>query len=189
MSRQINFYAAPEDTERIHQWLLAEFPGLTLVSQRRGPREHTVPIDASLPRAFWHYPVSLLVPVWFKPLLRIEDLGERFPGEFIINALDNPVIEYRPGEWDESQKIAIPTRFYWAYKGPLPVEAIRQVNKLFRWVQKNTITAESMSFRFFLVAARTARFVRQDLKSPLRANPLFQEKQSVSTETESVDKG
>lgn len=175
MSRQINFYAAPEDTENIHQWLLTEFPGLTLVSQRRGPREHTVPIDASLPGAFWHYPVSLLLPAWFKPLLRIEDLGERFPGEFFVSEHENPVIEYRPGGWDESQKIATSTRFYWAYKGPLTIEATRQANKLFRWVQKNTITAEGMSFRFFPVAARTARFVRQDIKSPLRPNPLLQD--------------
>lgn len=42
MSRQTTFYATPADTERIHKWLLSEFPGVRLVSQRRGPREHTI---------------------------------------------------------------------------------------------------------------------------------------------------
>src|SRR5262245_30253959 len=101
MSRQTNFYAAPEDTERVHQWLLTEFPGLTIVSQRRGPREHMVPIDANQPGAFWRYPMNCLVPVWAKPLLYIEDLSDRFPGEFIVSAHDSPVIEYHPCQWEE----------------------------------------------------------------------------------------
>lgn len=174
MSRQTNFYAAPADTERIHQWLLSEFPGLSLVSQRRGPREHTVPIDASTKGAFWHYPVSCLIPRWARPLIQVEDLGDRFPGEFMVTAQNSPVIEYHPCHWDETAAIVTRSRFYWAYAGEVPAEAKRQLDKLFRWVQRNTVTAEKMSFRFFPVAAASARYVRQDVTGSLRPNPLFQ---------------
>lgn len=174
MSRQINFYAAPADTERIHQWLLSEFPGLTLASQSQGPREHMEPTDASKPGAFWHYPISLLIPAWAKPLLKIQELGPRYPGEFYLGGQDNPVIEYRPAQWDEVDKVATATRFYWSYDGVLPKEALRQIDKLFRWVQRNTTTGGGMTFRFFPGAASTARFLRQGPKSPLLPNPLLQ---------------
>lgn len=175
MSRQINFYAAPEDTERIHQWLLTEFPGLTLVSQRRGPREHTIPLDASTPEAFWRYPVSLLVPSWAKPLLCVDDMSPKFPDQFKVNYHSSPVIEYEPCHWDDVAKIASSSRFYWAYSGDLPDGALDQINKLFRWVQRNTETADKRSFRFFPQAARTARFVRQGLMGSLWPNPLLHE--------------
>lgn len=175
MSRQINFYAAPGDTERIHQWLLSEFPGLTLVSQRKGPLEHTIPVDASQPQAFWRYPVSLLVPAWAKQLLHVEDLSPKFPDQYIVSCRTSPVIEYEPCHWDETGRIATSSRFFWAYSGELPDEATRQINKLFRWVQRNTVTAQGMSFRFFPIAATAARFVRQGLTGSQRPNPLFQE--------------
>lgn len=184
MSRQTNFYAAPADTERIHQWLLSEFPGLTLVSQRRGPRAHTVPLDASKPNSFWHYPVSFLVPVWAKPILNAEDLGDRFPGEFIINAQDNPVIEYRPSHWDEATKTVTSSRFYWAYSGELPDEAERQINRLFGWVQRNTTPVKGF-FRFFPIAAQTAPFARDWVTDKPKPNPLFQEDQSSQTKIDS----
>lgn len=174
MSRQINFYAAPADTERIHQWLLSEFPGLTVISQRKGPREHTIPADASQPRAFWRYPVSLLVPAWAKQFLQVEDLSPKFPDQYIVNCRTSPVLEYEPCHWDEAERIATSSRFFWAYPGELPDAATRQINKLFRWVQRNTITAEGMAFRFFPIAASTARQVRQDLTGSLRPNPSFQ---------------
>jgi len=176
MSKQINFNAAPADTERIHQWLLTEFPGLTFVSQGRGPREHTVPIDASTPGAFWHYPVSLLVPLWAKPLLYVEDLGDRFPNEYIITAQDSPVIEYSPCHWDAATQTVTSSRFYWAYSGELPAEALSQINKLFRWVQRNTIATpvKGPFCRFFPVAARNARFARQALTWTARPNPLYE---------------
>ena len=175
MSRQINFYAAPEDTERIHQWLLSEFPGLTLVSQRKGPREHTIPVDASQPRAFWRYPVSLLVPAWAKPLLHVEDLSPNFPGQYIVSCRTSPVIEYEPCHWDEAERIATSSRFFWAYPGELPDDATKQIDKLFRWVQRSTIAPKGMTFRFFPVAASAARHVRQGINSALRPNPLLQE--------------
>lgn len=174
MSRQINFYAAPEDTEQIHQWLLSEFPGLAIVSQRKGPREHTIPVDASEPKAFWRYPVSLLVPAWAKPSLHVEDLSPKFPGQYIVSCRNSPVIEYEPCHWDETERIATSSRFFWAYPGELSDEATRQIDKLFRWVQRNTVKAEGMTFRFFPVAASTARFVRQGLTGSLRPNTLFQ---------------
>ncbi len=174
MSRQINFYAAPGDTERIHQWLLSEFPGLTLVSQRKGPREHTIPFDAIQPQAFWRYPVSLLVPAWAKQLLHVEDLSPKFPNQYIVSCRTSPVIEYEPCHWDDAEQIATSSRLFWAYPGELPDEATRQINKLFRWVQRNTVTAEGMSFRFFPIAATAARFVRQGLTGSLRSNPLCQ---------------
>jgi hypothetical protein len=174
MSRQINFYAAPEDTERMHQWLLSEFPGLSLVSQRKGPREHTVPVDASEPKAFWRYPVSLLVPAWAKQLLHVEDLSPEFPGQYIVSCRTSPVIEYQPCHWDEAERIATSSRFFWAYPGELPDEAARQIDKLFRWVQRNTVTAQGKTFRFFPTAANTARSVRQNLTGSLRPNPLLQ---------------
>lgn len=172
MSRQINFYAAPEDTERIHQWLLSEFPGLTLVSQRKGPRENTIPVDASEPKAFWRYPVSLLVPAWAKRLLHVEDLSPKFPNQYIVSCRISPVIEYAPCHWDEAERIAASSRLFWAYPGELPDEATRQISKLFRWVQRNTITVEGMAFRFFPAAASAARYVRQDLTGSLRPNPI-----------------
>lgn len=174
MSRQINFYAAPADTARIHQWLLAEFPGLTLVSQRRGPAEHMVPVDASAECAFWRYPVSLLVPAWAKPRLAAKYLGDRFANEFIISAHDSPVIEYHPCLWDEENQIATASRFYWAYAGELPAEALRQVNKLLRWVQRSTVAVPGPFFRFFPDAAQTARFVREHPSDKPKENPLFQ---------------
>lgn len=181
MSRQTNFYAAPADTERIHQWLLSEFPGLTLVSQQRGPREHTVPVDASSPGAFWRYPVSCLIPVWAKPLIQVEDIGDRFPGELVVTAQRSPIIEYHPCHWDETTSTVTRGRFYWAYNGEVSTEAQRQLDKLFRWVQRNTVTAENMSFRFFPAAATNARYVRQNLTGSLRNNPLFHENiQSIS---------
>ena len=175
MSRQTSFYAAPADTEQIHQWLLSEFPGLSLVSQRRGPREHTVPIDASAPGAFWRYPVSCLVPMWARPLIQVEDLNDRFPGEFNVSAQNSPVIEYHPCHWEETTSTVTRSRFYWAYSGDLPVEATRQINKLFRWVQRNTVAVEGPFWRFFPVAARTARFARQELTWKSEANPLLQQ--------------
>lgn len=174
MSRQINFYAAPADTERIHQWLLSEFPGLTVISQRKGPREHTIPADASQPRAFWRYPVSLLVPAWAKPLLHVEDLSPNFPGQYIVSCRTSPVIEYEPCHWDEAERTATSSRLFWAYSDELPDEAIRQIDKLFRWVQRSTVSAEGMTFRFFPTAANTARFVRQGVTGSLRPNPLSQ---------------
>lgn len=175
MSRQTNFYAAPADTELIHQWLLSEFPGLSLVSQQRGPREHTEPVDASTSGAFGRYPVSCLIPRWARPLVQVEDLGERFPGEFIVTAQNSPVIEYLPCHCEEATATVTRGRFYWSYAREVPVEAKRQLDKLFRWVQRNTVTAENMSFRFFPVAAESARFIRQDLAGSLRPNPLFHE--------------
>lgn len=175
MSRQINFYAAPEDTERIHQWLLSEFPGLSLVSQRKGPREHTIPVDASEPKAFWRYPVSLLVPAWAKQSLHVEDLSPEFPGQYIVSCRTSPVIEYEPCHWDETERIATSSRFFWAYPGELSDEATRQIDKLFRWVQRNTVRAEGMTFRFFPLAAASARYVRQGLTGSPRPNPLHRE--------------
>lgn len=173
MSRQINFYAAPEDTEQIHQWLLSEFPGLALVSQRKGPREHTIPVDASEPRAFWRYPVSLLVPAWAKQHLHVEDLSPKFPNQYIVSCRTSPVIEYEPCHWDDAERIATSSRFFWAYPGELPDESTRQINKLFRWVQRNTETAEGMTFRFFPRAAASARYVRHDRSGSLRPNPML----------------
>lgn len=173
MSRQINFYAAPGDTERIHQWLLSEFPGLTLVSQRKGPREHFIPVDASQPQAFWHYPVSLLVPAWARQLLHVENLSPQFPNQYMVSCRTSPVIEYEPCPWNEAEGIATSSRFFWAYPGELPDEPTRQINKLFRWVQRNTVLAEGMTFRFFPIAASAARFVRQGRTGSLRPNPLF----------------
>lgn len=174
MSRQINFYAAPEDTERIHQWLLSEFPGLTLVSQRKGPREHTIPADASQPQAFWRYPVSLLVPAWAKQSLQVDDLSPKFPGQYIVSCRTSPVIEYEPCHWDEAERIVTSSRFFWAYPGELPEEATKEIDKLFRWVQRSTVAAKGMAFRFFPAAASTAGYVRQTLTGSLRPNPLFQ---------------
>lgn len=174
MSRQINFYAAPADTERLHKWLLSAFPGLTLISQRKGPREHTIPVDASQPRAFWRYPVSLLVPAWAKPLLHIEDLSPNFPGQYIVSCRTSPVIEYEPCHWDEAERIATSSRLFWAYSDELSDEANRQIDKLFRWVQRNTVSAQGMAFRFFPTAASTARSVRQGVTGSLRPNPLSQ---------------
>jgi hypothetical protein len=185
MSRKTYFYAAPADTERIHQWLLSEFPGLTLVSQRRGPREHTIPIDASTPGAFWHYPVSCLVPIWAKPLLQVEDLSDRFPDEFIITAQDSPVIEYRPCHWDEATQTVTSSRFYWAYSGELPADAIRQIDKLLRWVQRNTVPVKGPFFRFFPEAQSTACFVRNHLKDKPKPNPFLQEQQLTATKPNS----
>lgn len=186
MSRQINFYAAPADTDRIHQWLLTEFPGLTLVSPRRGPKAHTEPMDASTPGAFWHYPISALVPVWAKPLLVVEDLSPDYPDEFVIRPRDNPVIEYGPCHWDESTKTVTRSRFYWAYSGELPADCLRQVNKLFRWVQQNTIEIKGPFWRFFPVAAETAQFTRQHITESPRANPLFGESRTKQTNREQV---
>jgi len=185
MSRQTNFYAAPADTERIHQWLLAEFPGLTLVSQRRGPREHTVPIVASAQEAFWHYPVSCLVPQWAEPLLYIEDLSYRFPGEYVISAKTSPVIEYSPCHWDEVTQTVTSSRFYWSYSGELPADATRQINKLFRWVQQNTVSVKGPFFRFFPEAQSAARFVRDHLKWKPKPNPFIQEPQVITTKLDS----
>jgi hypothetical protein len=175
MGRQTNFYAAPADTAQIHQWLLAEFPGLTIVSQRRGPRQHTVPIDASVPRAFWHYPVSLLIPVWAKPLLIIEDLSPEFPDQFRLSCHSSPVIEYAPCHWDEASQTVTSSRFYWAYSGQLPPESTRQINQLLRWVQRNTVPVKGPFFRFFPQAAQTARFAREHSNYRPKPNPLYQE--------------
>lgn len=174
MSRQVNFYAAPADTEAIHRWLLTEFPGLTLVSQKKGPREHTVPIDASEPTAFWRYPVSCLIPVWAKPLACTEDLAPDFPGQFIVTAQNSPVIEYSPCQWEDSTQTVTRSRFYWAYEGTIPKDGARQLNKLFRWVHESTIAVEGPFWRFFPVAARTARFARQGSTWKPEPNPLFQ---------------
>lgn len=175
MSRQTNFYAAPTDTDHIHQWLLSEFPGLGLISQRKGPREDTVPIDASEPKAFWHYPVSLLVPVWARPLLYPEELSPDFPNQFRVSCHSSPVIEYAPCHWDESTQTVTSSRFYWAYPKQLPDEAMRQIDKLFRWVPRNTVPVEGPFFRFFPRAAQTARLVRDNLVDRPRTNPLFQD--------------
>lgn len=173
MSRQVNFYAAPADTEMIHSWLLSEFPELTLVSQRRGPLEHTIPIDASKPGAFWHYPVSLLVPVWAKLHLHAEELSPARPNQFRIRVQDNPVIEYQPCPWDEWTKTVTRSRFFWAYAGDISEEARRQVDKLFRWVQRNTVSADGPFWRFFPAAAQSAHFARQELDWEPEPNPLF----------------
>lgn len=175
MSRQINFYAAPADTDKLHKWLLSEFPGLTLVSQQRGPRDHTIPIDANQPGAFGRYPVCCLVPTWAMPLLCVENLARTFSDEFIVTVQDSPVIEYHPSDWDEPTATVTRGRFYWAYSGELPAEAVRQVNKLFRWVQRNTVAVEGPFWRFFPMAAHTARFARQGLNWKPEPNPLFQE--------------
>jgi len=179
MSRQINFYAASEDTERMHQWLLSEFPGLSLVSQRKGPREHTIPVDASASNAFWRYPVSLLVPTWAKQLLQVEDLSAEFPGQYIVSCRISPVIEYEPCHWDEAEQIATSNRLFGAYPGELPDEAARQIDKLFRWVQRNTIRAKGMTFRFFPLAAAAVRYVRQGLSGSLRPNSLSSPKTEI----------
>ena len=174
MSRQTNFYAAPADTDRIHQWLLAEFPGLTLVSHQRGPKEHTIPIDASTPGAFWKYPAGALVPIWAKPLLKVEDLSPDYPNEFYIATRDNPIIEYHPCPWDETTKTVTRSRFYWAYSGQLPKEALRQINKLFRWVQRSTVPAEGTFVRFFPEAAQSVRFLRQHITDSPELSPFLQ---------------
>lgn len=174
MSRQVNFYAAPADTEMIHRWLLSEFPSLTLVSQRKGPREHSVPIDASEPGAFWRYPVSCLIPLWARPLLHVRDLAPDFPGQFSVSAKTSPVIEYCPCDWEEVTSTVTRSRFYWSYSGELPAEATSQLNKLFRWVRQNTVAVEGPFFRFFPIAAQTARFARQHLTWKPEPNPLFQ---------------
>ena len=129
---------------------------------------------ASTPGAFWRYPVSCLVPMWANPLIQVEDLGDRFPGEFNVSAQNSPVIEYHPCHWEETTSTVTRSRFYWAYSGDLPVEATRQINKLFRWVQRNTVAVEGPFWRFFPVAAQTARFARQELTWKSEANPLFQ---------------
>lgn len=172
MSKQVNFYAAPGDTEMIHRWLLEEFPGLMVVSKRRGPLEHTQPMPATEPQAFWRYAASALVPAWARPLLHVEDLAPEFPGEFIVTAQDSPVIEYRPGGWDPATQTATATRFYWAYTGELPSSAIRQVNRLFDWVRSHTEAIPKSLFRIFPVAAKTARFLAPHVGSP-KPNPFF----------------
>jgi hypothetical protein len=84
------------------------------------------------------------------------------------------VIEYEPCHWDEAERIATSSRLFWAYSDELPDEANRQIDKLFRWVQRNTVSAQGMAFRFFPTAASTARFVRQGVTGSLRPNPLSQ---------------
>lgn len=139
VSKQINFFANAVDTERIHDWLRREFPGLAVIRGNRGSLDELKSRVADDSLAYAE--MLLLVPGWARERVVPESAeSERHPDLFAVDLHKNPAIEYSLCRSDSQGDSVWIGRFYWAYGGELAADERRQIDRLLRWVRTQSIS-------------------------------------------------
>jgi hypothetical protein len=165
VSKQINFLADAEDAKQIHAFLFSKLSEWLLIVTDRGnmgsltPQPITTLEREELPRKVLLFPSEESKNLYFSPRSEKE-------GEFMIQPVLNPVLEYIPCKAHEGRVIHV-GRFLWAFE--------RQHSKaaaVMRWVRANTVTVPGYSaFRIFPGASKSADYLQFWAMDPIR-NPF-----------------
>jgi hypothetical protein len=176
VSKQINFFAHPMDTQRFHDWLLCQYPGIVFIKGKRGPMSG-LSLSPLGHEAIMNSAGKLfLVFDWGKQSIVYDSLDDIYPGDYVVDSHKSPVIEYSPSLLDEATKSLRVGRIYWAFKGSLPTEQHHEIRALFSWIRANSkpIPGDKV-FRIFEFAAHHVRLLKP-WAGPLETNPLYNPK-------------
>jgi hypothetical protein len=134
MSKQVNFFAAPEDAASFHSWLLSTFPDMFLVfdvsARQLAAGGAPLPISAAL----LGQEKVCLIPAWAKDRLVYFPPGSMAT----LDSFDSPVLEYIPSIVPTDREWVKVGRIYWAYLGDLDRAEKQQIAEIFRWIQSHT---------------------------------------------------
>jgi hypothetical protein len=151
MSRQINFFAAPEDLTEFHSWLIAIFPEMSAVL-----------IDADRKGADRIRPLTGManslgqVGIYLIPSWALDSIVLCPPGSKItVRSSSSPVLEYDPPCADEASGSLKVGRVYWDYSGPLSAHQKRDIDAIFNWIRsRSRPNRKGSMFRMFPSAAK-----------------------------------
>jgi hypothetical protein len=152
MSRQVNFFADGDDARRLHSKLFEVFPHLKAVPAEPGSEHefHGRPAQdlMSAERIY-------LVPAWAVSRIVLRPVPG---GQFRVDQKTSPVLEYCRSIVDADNETITAGRLYWAFEGDISAEEARQIGRVFRWVNDQTVaTPLDRRFRVFEAAARKRR--------------------------------
>lgn len=134
MSKQVNFYAGPEDLALFHTWLLAEFPGILFVWGNTNRERATAILPlADHMNAIGHERI-FLIPSWAADKV----VFYRADSLVTVNSYASPVIEYTP-PLDESGQCLKVGRVYFAFTGPLEQDQKEDIDLIFSWLRLHSV--------------------------------------------------
>src|SRR5437870_10333233 len=115
MSRQVNFFAGPEDSAAFNSWLLDTFPDWEVVFYDSSLHQASGSISQRITAELLGKDTICLVPKWAKDKLKYTP-----PGSMVaLDLFDSPVLEYSPCRVEPEKGCVKTGRIYWAFRGGL----------------------------------------------------------------------
>jgi hypothetical protein len=177
MSRQINFFAAPEDLAEFHRWLIDTFPDMYAVlrnADREGASD-VLPL-ARMPSSLGQASIAL-VPSW-----AVDKLVFRPPGSKVtVDLFASPVLEYESPRADEASDALKVGRVYWAYTGTLSPHQQRDIDAIFKWIRSRSKPTRKGSMFYVFPSAAKYRVLRGWVGEKI-SNPSAVESRGMETE-------
>lgn len=170
MSRQVNFFAAPEDAAVFHSWLLTTFPDMAIVFYDSVLHQAAGGVPQPIKAEFLGEQIVCVVPVWAKDRLVYCPAGSMVA----LDLFDSPVLEYSPSVVEVDKGCVKAGRIYWGFRGHLDRPEKKQIAAIFRWIEAHSDLLPRWGAWRMFPHARRYRLVRQSVTDP-EPNPLFHE--------------
>jgi hypothetical protein len=151
MSRQIDFYAHPDDVPTIERIIRRSLGNYFTTEDTRGAAPVLIPQERPLPpgceKSEVFGPTLCIVPPWaVQRIHTVPTNRASTPGELIIDTHDNPVLEYRCSFFDTATRVVDRGRFYWSFLGQLQDEHLKSIERLFRGLRAASERLEGSNF-------------------------------------------